>query len=150
MFYTSFYCGFNIILTMRYIGTRLKQLLKGNRGAYADLAKRMGKYRRARKGEAQSDREYNLVPLMNDGHNITLSTLTGIMRETGKPISYFVEFEPGEFDGNFTPAEPEENKHLREIIELKNALIEAKDGTIEILKNELSSKNELLRKHNLI
>ena len=79
---------------MRYVGSRLKALLNQERGRYTELAKSMCKYRRARKNE--SNKDYNLIPLLSDGHNVTLSTLTGLMRETGKSIEFFVDFEPGE------------------------------------------------------
>ncbi len=79
---------------MKYKGTRLAQWLNEERGRYADLAKRMMKYRTPRKNESKN--EYNLHPFLKDGHNPTLSILSALMRETALPLEFFVDLEQGE------------------------------------------------------
>lgn len=87
---------------MRYNGTRLKELLRGNKGAYTNLAERMSKYRRQRKNASENTASYCLTPFLKDGHNITLSNLSALMLETGKTIDFFVDFDPGELPLSFT------------------------------------------------
>lgn len=135
---------------MRYIGSRLQKLLKSERGSYTELASKMLKYRKPRKNASKD--EYNLVPLFEDGHNVTLSTLTGLMRETGMSIDFFVDFEPGELpsfrhDGisgsnniiNSTVSNDLSAKvdHLNEIIRLKDELIADKERIITLKDAEI-------------
>lgn len=135
---------------MRYNGTRLRDYLKDRRGAYTELAKAMLKYRKPRKN-AGTD-EYNLAPFFRVGHNITLELLTGFMKETGKSIDFFVDFEPGEL-----PAQKIEGvsgsrniinssinndltmkvDHLNEIIRLKDEMIVDKERIIAMKDAEI-------------
>jgi len=135
---------------MKYIGSRLQALLKSERGSYTELASKMLKYRKPRKNAGKD--EYNLVPLFEDGHNVTLSTLTGLMRETGKSIDFFADFEPGElptraYDGvsgsnniiNSTISNDLTAKvdHLSEIIRLKDELLADKERIIAMKDAEI-------------
>lgn len=135
---------------MRYVGSRLQALLKSERGSYTELATKMLKYRKPRKNASKD--EYNLVPLFEDGHNVTLSTLTGLMRETGMPIDFFVDFEPGELppyrrDGmsgsnNIINSSVNNNltikvDHLNEVIRLKDELIADKERIITLKDAEI-------------
>ena len=128
---------------MRYIGSRLKEYLNAKRGRYTELAQGMMKYRSPRKNSGKN--EYNLDPFFDDDHNISLKLLNGLMRETGKPIEFFVDFEPGEtsqtkMDGingnnnivNSTVTNDLTQKldHLTEIIQLKDELIADKERII--------------------
>jgi hypothetical protein len=130
---------------MRYVGSRLQKLLKSERGSYTELATKMLKYRKPRKNASKD--EYNLVPLFEDGHNVTLSTLTGLMRETGKSIDFFVDFEPGELpqhrhegvNGSNNIINSSVNNdltmkvdHLYEVIRLKDELIADKERIITL------------------
>lgn len=135
---------------MKYIGTRLKQHLKGERGGYTELAARMLKYRKPRKNAASE--EYTLTPLLKDGHNITLSTLTALMHETGLSIDFFVDFEPGELcipqhegvsgSNNIINSSISNDltikvDHLNEVIRLKNELIADKERIITLKDAEI-------------
>ncbi len=135
---------------MRYVGSRLQALLKRERGGYTDLATKMVKYRKPRKNESKD--EYNLVPLFEDGHNVTLYTLTGLMRETGMPIDFFVDFEPGELpvprhdsiSGSNNIINSSVNNdlimkvdHLNEVIRLKEQLISDKERIITLKDAEI-------------
>ena len=135
---------------MKYIGNRLQSYLKGERGGYTDLAAKMLKYRKPRKNASKD--EYSLTPLLKDGHNITLSTLTALMRETGKSIDFFVDFEPGElpsyrYDGisgsNHIISSSVNNDltikvdHLNEVIRLKNEIITDKERIITLKDAEI-------------
>ena len=135
---------------MRYVGSRLQALLKSERGSYTELATKMLKYRKPRKNASKD--EYNLVPLFEDGHNVTLSTLTGLMRETGMPIDFFVDFEPGELppyrrDGvsgsnNIINSSVSNDltikvDHLNEVIRLKDELIADKERIITLKDAEI-------------
>lgn len=128
---------------MKYVGSRLQALLKTERGGYTKLATKMLKYRKPRKNASRE--EYNLMPFFEDGHNVTLSTLTALMRETGMTIDFFVDFEPGEIsqakmDGvtgnnniiNSTVTNDLTQKvdHLSEVIRLKDMLIADKERII--------------------
>lgn len=130
---------------MKYIGSRLQKHLKSERGGYTELAAKMIKYRKPRQNA--SNEEYSLTPLLKDGHNITLSTLTALMHETGLPIDFFVDFEPGELppyrrDGvsgsnniiNSSVSNDLTMKvdHLYEVIRLKDELIADKERIIAL------------------
>lgn len=130
---------------MKYIGSRLKNHLKGERGGYTELAAKMLKYRKPRKNASKE--EYSLTPLLKDGHNITLSTLTALMHETGLSIDFFIDFEPGELppyrhDGvngsnniiNSSVSNDLTMKvdHLYEVIRLKDELIADKERIITL------------------
>lgn len=132
------------------MGSRLQALLKLERGGYKKLAAQMSKYRKPR-ANASKD-EYNLVPLFEDGHNVTLHTLTGLIHETGKTIDFFVDFEPGELaesrlDGisgsnniinsSITNDLTLKVDHLNEIIRLKDELISDKERIITLKDAEI-------------
>lgn len=135
---------------MKYIGSRLQALLKSERGGYTELASKMLKYRKPRKNASKD--EYNLVPLFEDGHNVTLYTLTGLMRETGMAIDFFVDFEPGELppyrrDGvsgsnNIINSSVSNDltikvDHLNEVIRLKDELLADKERIITLKDAEI-------------
>ncbi len=132
------------------MGSRLQAFLKQERGSYTVLAKKMLKYRKPRKNSGKE--EYNLVPLFEDGHNVTLSTLTGLMKETGMPIDFFVDFERGEYPslplsgtaGNNNIINSSVNndltvtvEHLHEVIKLKDELIADKERIITLKDAEI-------------
>ena len=135
---------------MMYVGSRLQALLKSERGSYTELASKMMKYRKPRKNASKE--EYNLLPLFEDGHNVTLRTLSGLMRETGKSIDFFVDFEPGELplyrcDGvsgsnNIINSSVSNDltikvDHLNEVIRLKDELISDKERIITLKDAEI-------------
>lgn len=135
---------------MRYIGSRLQKLLKSERGSYTELASKMLKYRKPRKNASKD--EYNLVPLFEDGHNVTLSTLTGLMHETGMPIDFFVDFDPGELPAHRQDGISGSNNiinssitndltikvdHLNEIIRLKDEMLSDKERIINLKDAEI-------------
>lgn len=135
---------------MRYVGSRLKEYLNAKRGRYTELAQGMMKYRSPRKNSGKN--EYNLDPFFDDDHNISLKLLSGLMRETGKPIDFFVDFEPGELtqaklDGvngnnnivNSTVSNDLTQKvdHLSEVIRLKDELIADKERIISLKDAEI-------------
>ena len=135
---------------MKYVGSRLQALLKSERGSYTELAAKMLKYRKPRKNASKE--EDNLVPLFEDGHNVTLNTLTGLMRETGMSIDFFVDFEPGELppyrrdgvSGSNNIINSSVNNdltlkvdHLNEVIRLKDELIADKERIITLKDAEI-------------
>jgi hypothetical protein len=130
---------------MKYTGLRLASYLSEERGRYARLADAMVKYRGDRKNA--SDKKYNLAPLLHDGHNITIKILDGLMKETGKPLDFFIDFEDS---SEFIEKEPvsqvqrTEIQHLREVIELKDELQRAKDSTIASMSSEIEQLKKLL------
>ena len=139
---------------MKYIGSRLSKYLKGRRGAYTDLSRAMVKYRKPRENSGRD--EYNLAPFFRDGHNITLDLLTGLIRETGQPIDFFVDFEPGELPPGRSDGVSGNNNiinshvttdlttkvdHLNEIIRLKDELISDKERIITLKDAEIEKKD---------
>ena len=133
---------------MKYRGTRLYKLVQSGRGSYTDLAEKMAKYRKVRKNS--SDKPYRIESLYLDDHNITLSTLTALIKETGKPVDFFVDFEPWELsskpsvsqydnltDKYGTDEETERVKHLNEIIHLKDELLKEKERVISMKDTEI-------------
>ncbi len=80
---------------MRYLGSRLKKMLNAKSGAYTELEKAMRKYRTARKN-GKKDGSFNLNPYLEDDHNITIRSLSALMKESGLPLDFFVELEEGE------------------------------------------------------
>ena len=135
---------------MKYVGSRLQALLKTERGGYKELAAKMLKYRKPRKNA--SVKEYNLVPLFSDGHNVTIHTLTGLMRETGMSIDFFVDFDPGELPASSQNGVSGSNNiinssinndltlkvdHLNEVIRLKDELISDKERIITLKDAEI-------------
>ena len=135
---------------MKYVGTRLRQYLSQTRGGYKDLASKMLKYRKPRKNASPD--KYNLAPLFSDGHNITIDTLSALMRETGLPIDFFIDFEAGEMpikkydgiNGNNNVINSSISNdltlmvdHLNEVIRLKNELINDKERIINLKDAEI-------------
>ncbi|MBR1932931.1 MAG: hypothetical protein IJ841_04510 [Prevotella sp.] len=103
----------------------------------------MMKYKGPRKNSGKD--EYNLAPFFDDGHNISLKLLGGLMKETGMPIEFFVDFEPGEItqaktDGitgsnnitnsTITSDLTQRVDHLSEIIQLKDEMLADKERII--------------------
>lgn len=130
---------------MKYTGLRLASYLSEERGRYARLSDAMAKYRGDRKNA--SDKKYNLAPLLHDGHNITIKILDGLMKETGKPLEFFIDFED---DSEIIEKEPvsqvqrTEIQHMREVIELKNEILRAKDSVIASMSSEIEQLKKLL------
>lgn len=135
---------------MKYLGSRLKDLLNSERGRYTELAGKMGKYRKPRSNGSKD--EYNLGTLYKDGHNIKLDTLTALLRETGLSIDYFVEFEPGELPtGRYDSISGSNNivnssitndltmkmDHLNEVIRLKDEMLVDKERIISLKDEEI-------------
>ena len=135
---------------MKYVGTRLKEYLRERRGGYTELAQAMLKYKKPRKNAGRE--EYNLAPFFIDDHNITIQLLSGLMKETGLSIDFFVDFEPGELppmrrDGvtgsnniiNSSISNDLTMKvdHLNEVIRLKDQLIADKERIITLKEAEI-------------
>lgn len=136
---------------MIYKGSRLKALVQSHGGLYSDLASRMAKYKAKRKNG--SDRDYRLGALYADGHNITINILSALMRETNKPINYFVDFEPNELQIQTEGISGSNNivnsmvsndatqriEHLTEVVHLKDQLIVEKERLIAMKDREIES-----------
>ena len=133
---------------MKYKGTRLAALVQGSRGEYTDLGERMSKYKRPRKNS--SGKNYRIECLYNDGLNLQMSTLTALMKETGKPIDFFIDFEPWELpsalgvsgNGNIINSSVSNDmaqriEHLNEVIHLKNELLTEKDKIVALKDAEI-------------
>lgn len=134
---------------MIYKGSRLKALVQSRGGMYSDLAERMTKYKSKRKNS--SDREYRLGVLYADGHNITINTLSALMKETNRPINYFVDFEPNELQSSTEGVSGNNNiinsmvsndaaqriEHLTEVVHLKDQLITEKERVIALKDSEI-------------
>lgn len=149
----SFVYVLTSFIPMKFLGLRLKEWLSRQRGGYTELSRKMSKYRKPRKNS--SNEEYNLVPLFKDGHNVTIYTLTGLMKETGLPIDFFVEFEPGELpatpltggvsgsnnvvNSNISNDLTIKVDHLLEVIKLKDNAISDKERIITMKDSEIEN-----------
>ncbi len=135
---------------MKYTGKRFQSYLDKHPGSYTELANAMRKYKKARKNGGNG--EYSLSPFLRDGHNITVNTLSALMRETGMSIDFFIDFEPGELPGyrdnsvqgsrnvvNSTITNDLTMKvdHLTEVINLKNQMLSDKDRIIAMKDSEI-------------
>lgn len=145
---------------MRYIGSRLQKMLNEKSGSYADLEKRMRKYRRARKNGGSGS--YNLQPFLKDDHNITVYLLTALMKETGKPIDFFIDFEDEErprmkSDGisgsnNIINSQVTSNDlnvtvhHLQDVLKIKDQLLDEKERNIIQKDAEIANLRKLTDK----
>ena len=144
---------------MRYIGSRLKEYLKSERGSYTDLAERMQKYRKPRSNGGNA--EYSLAPFFRDGHNITISSLTALMKETGMPLDFFVDFEAGEQPRNEQPQGiigshnivnssltndlTMRLDHMNEVIRLKDEMLTDKERIIALKDSEIAHPAHTIR-----
>lgn len=128
---------------MKYTGLRLARYLSEERGRYAKLADAMVKYRGDRKNA--SDKKYNLAPLLHDGHNITIKILDGLMKETGMPIEFFIDFENEEERAIRKQDQAAVISHLREIIGLKDELLQDKERIIASMSSEIEQLKKLLQ-----
>ncbi len=128
---------------MKYTGLRLARYLSEERGRYAKLADAMVKYRGDRKNA--SDKKYNLAPLLHDGHNITIKILDGLMKETGMPIEFFIDFENEEERAKRKQDQAAVISHLREIIGLKDELLQDKERIIASMSSEIEQLKKLLQ-----
>ncbi|GEM_PF-5685821 len=128
---------------MKYTGLRLARYLSEERGRYAKLADAMVKYRGDRKNA--SDKKYNLAPLLHEGHNITIKILDGLMRETGMPIEFFIDFENEEERAIRKQDQAAVISHLHEIIGLKDELLQDKERIIASMSEEIEQLKKLLQ-----
>ncbi len=128
---------------MKYTGLRLAHYLSEERGRYAQLADAMVKYRGDRKNA--SSKKYNLAPLLHDGHNITIKILDGLMRETGMPIEFFIDFENEAERGLRTQDQATAISHLHAIIGLKDELLQDKERIIASMSEEIEQLKKLLQ-----
>lgn len=127
---------------MKYMGSRLKALLKKERGLRAALCSKL----------SNGKKDYNLDNLLKDYHNITLSTLSVILEVTGKTANFFVDFEsyeypPAKAEGvkgnNNIVNSPFSNdltvtvEHLHEVVRLKDQLLQEKERVITMKDGEL-------------
>ena len=137
---------------MIYKGSKLKKLVSDCPGMYQDLAERMGKYKRQRKNGHSSI--YRLDSLYKDGHNIQINTLDALVKETGRPLDFFVDFEPSELscyvnggDGvrgnnniiNSSVSNDQANRieYLTEMLKMKDAIINEKERVITLKEAEI-------------
>lgn len=138
---------------MIYKGSRLQKLVSEKRGFHAKLTKLL-----ASRTNAKS---YNLSLLYQDGRNVTLSTLTDLLKVTGCSIDYFVDFEPSELPNQKQPNSVSGSNnivnstvtsdltlkidHLNEVIDLKDQIIQSKDALIDELQLWKRKYDELLK-----
>lgn len=143
---------------MRYLGSHLKSLLNEKSGAYTELEKGMRKYRTARKN-GRKDGSFNLNPYLEDDHNITIRTLSALMKETGMPLDFFIEMDEGEkltsprsssVSGNGNIVNSSINNDLvpqvhflQEKIGLQQQLLEEKERNIIQKDNEIVSLRKI-------
>lgn len=136
---------------MKYMGSRLQKFIRQDRGTYTDLAARMLKYRKPRKNSGNV--EYTMTPFLKDGHNITINSLTALMKETGMSIDFFVDFEPGELppcresagvSGSNNVINSTINNdltvkvdHLNELVHLKDIMLGDKERIIALKDAEI-------------
>ena len=121
---------------MKYLGSNLKKFVKEHRGMYTQICETM-----------LGGKKKGLDNYYGDGRNIHIDKLTQLMRATGMPIDYFIEFEPGEREnkgavGNNNIINSMVGKdlsikvdHLNEIIRLKDQIIEEKERNL-IMKDQ--------------
>ena len=118
---------------MKYKGSKLKEYVQTHRGMYTKICKEMFKGRKGLDG------------YYRDGKNIQIDKLTGIMKATGLPIGFFVEFEENEVSG-YMPVQPptpaateleDRLRHMEEVVVLLNKLVAEKDSVIAAKDSEL-------------
>lgn len=122
---------------MEYKGSRLKKFIGERSGAYTELEKKMRKYRKARKNS--SNAEYNLRPLYKDGHNITISMLSALMRETGKTLDFFIDFEPNELPATLRSDNVSGNNNV-----INSSISNDSSLRIEYLNNTIRLKDQII------
>lgn len=125
---------------MRYKGSRLHDEVKSDRGFYTRLCL-------AILGKKKGLENYYI-----DDKDIHLSKLSAILKATGKPITYYVDFEEGELPvgggiatGNNNIVNSVVNgdlpirlQHLEEVLSLKDKAIRDKEEIIALKDNEIS------------
>lgn len=125
---------------MRYKGSRLHDDVKGDRGLYTRLSL------------AVCGKKKGLDAFYGDDLDIHIRKLTDILRATGKPITYFVDFEEGELpygsyigtgNGNIVNSVVNGDisirlQHLEEVIALKDETIADKESIIALKDNEVA------------
>lgn len=135
---------------MIYKGSRLQALVQSHGGTFSDLGERMAKYKSPRKN-GSSTKGYRLDSLYKDGHNIQLNTLTALVRETGRTVDYFVDFEPGELarsaegvsgnnniiNSSFSSDLTQKIEHLNEVLHLNHQLLAEKERIITLKDAEI-------------
>lgn len=125
---------------MRYKGSRLHDDVKSDRGLYTRLSL-------AIVGKKKGLENYYV-----DDKDIHLSKLSEILRATGRPVTYFVEFDDGELPygsyigaGNNNIVNSVVNgdlairlQHMEEVAALKDKTIEDKESIIALKDNEIA------------
>lgn len=124
---------------MEYKGSRLKSFVQANRGKYTEICMAM-----------LGGKKKGLDNYYHDGRNIQINKLSQLLKATGKPVDYFVEFEPGEFPsgggavgnnnivnsivGNDLSMKLD---HLNEIVKLKDQIIQEKERNLAMKDKEI-------------
>lgn len=120
---------------MYYKGSQLKEYVRSRRGRYTELC--LAVFGKKKDG---------LDNYYRDGRNIQIDKLTKIMRATGKPITYFVDFEENELpsasrgnvgmgnnniiNSTISTEAAYQIEHLNEVIRLKDQIIAEKERVI--------------------
>lgn len=127
---------------MKYKGSKLKEWVRNHRGAYTDICVAM-----------LGGKKKGLDNYYDDDKNISIDKLSLLLRATGLPIDYFVEFEDGELPnygerpsiGNHNVINSmvgrdltEKVEHLNEVISLKDQIIVEKERQIALKDQEIS------------
>lgn len=124
---------------MRYRGSKLKKFVQENRGKYTEICEAM-----------LGGKKKGLDNYYHDDRNIRINKLSQILKATGMPLEYFVEFEPGEMIGNGGNIGNNnvinsmigndlsmKVDHLNEIIRLKDQVIAEKERNIVMKDQEI-------------
>ena len=126
---------------MKYKGSRFKEWVRSNRGAYTEVCLAM-----------LGGRKKGLDNYYQDDKNISINKLTDLLRATHLPLDYFVEFEDGELmcrnqqpsignhnviNSMVVPDLTEKVEHLNEVISLKDQLILEKEKQIALKDQEI-------------
>lgn len=133
---------------MKYKGSILKKFVQENRGKYTEICVAM-----------LGGKKKGLDNYYHDGRNLQLNKLTQLLKATGKPIDFFVEFEPGELpagggivgNNNFVNSIVGNDMslrldHLNEVLELKDQLLKEKERVIAMKDAEIANlKKEKLQ-----
>ena len=141
---------------MKYKGTRLRNDVRSERGLYTRVCLAI-----------LGGKKKGLENYYHDDKDIHLSKLSALLRATGKPITYYVDFEEGELplgsyigsgNNNIVNSVVQGDvalrlQHLEEVVALKDRAIQDKESIIALKDTEINiwkQRYEDLARHSVV